>query len=1098
MSKTATVLLLGLWIIPALNASASTWHYAAHVVNSLTVGQLNLFKPKQPPADPFNKVGGEARTLLSNDSKTKAADFVRRGRDALAQGQVAGAIYFHDRARELGATFAANEDSPTKLAAAIRQQGGRISAVPVRAPQRLPAFTPGRTLQPLAAAADNYPNTGTGYPPYRPNQASARTGQASAGAGVTASDYPVRQAGGTVGVGPPRPAFYEPRRDQTYNRPASQVTDGTGSNPQSLNTPPLTGPAAPLPPGNVELPGTAASESGEQIPPQPANTPASQPSVFANPAPVPPPPTTQLLDEAAQADERLKRQIIAQVQLQSRQALDLREQDPLRAVGLIKQTRAMIVESALENEDKQILLSRVDQMIAEMEKYVERHRSEIELDQRNREILDDLSRRREYTAEVQQRLEKLVQDYNQLRNERRFYEAQAKAKEARDLMPDEPVVTQMWEEVKFHQRYINNELLKEAKETGVWETLDDVEKSAIPFSDKNPIVFNEGIWKELSASRQRYAGDGKRKRHPSEVEIQQKLLSPISLRFKEAPLGEILDYMKKVTGINIFVDPEGLVQEGIHLSDPVSLDLPNQISLGSALKLLLEPLKLDYVVTNEVLKITSDQLRDRTVYQRIYNVADLVIPIPNFVPHNQLGLPNELAQAYSRTNQNLAGVAGFAPPTFTMSNNVNQANIATPNDTLAQAGGGFASGPGQAGGGSQADFDALIELIQTTIEPDSWDEVGGPGSIAEFETNLSLVISQTQEIHEKITDLLEQLRRLQDLQVTIEVRFITLRDNFFEQIGIDFDFNIDDNVATIRGDDSGQSNFFGIDANSQPAQPGPLNAGGQPLPTQNGLTDIQFRQGTFNTVAPPPFAGFDPASATTFGIAILSDIEAYFLVEAAQGDNRTNITQAPKVTLFNGQAASISDQVQRPFIISVTPVVGDFAAAQAPVIAVLGEGTTLSVQAVVSQDRRFVRLTLIPFFSDIQDVSTFTFTGKKTKTTNLLNTTQDADGNPLTSNSDSTNEFVEGTTLQLPTFAFTTVTTTVSVPDGGTVLLGGIKRLREARNEQGTPFLSKLPYISRLFKNVSVGREAESLMLMVTPRIIIQEEEEEKLGLALP
>ena len=147
MSKTATVLLLGLWIIPALNASASTWHYAAHVVNSLTVGQLNLFKPKQPPADPFNKVGGEARTLLSNDSKTKAADFVRRGRDALAQGQVAGAIYFHDRARELGATFAANEDSPTKLAAAIRQQGGRISAVPVRAPQRLPAFTPGRTLQ---------------------------------------------------------------------------------------------------------------------------------------------------------------------------------------------------------------------------------------------------------------------------------------------------------------------------------------------------------------------------------------------------------------------------------------------------------------------------------------------------------------------------------------------------------------------------------------------------------------------------------------------------------------------------------------------------------------------------------------------------------------------------------------------------------------------------------------------------------------------------------------------------------------------------------------------------------------------------------------
>ena len=48
------------------------------------------------------------------------------------------------------------------------------------------------------------------------------------------------------------------------------------------------------------------------------------------------------------------------------------------------------------------------------------------------------------------------------------------------------------------------------------------------------------------------------------------------------------------------------------------------------------------------------------------------------------------------------------------------------------------------------------------------------------------------------------------------------------------------------------------------------------------------------------------------------------------------------------------------------------------------------------------------------------------------------------------------------------------------------------------PILSKVPWISRLFKNVGIGREAQSLMMMVTPRIIIQEEEEEKLGIELP
>ena len=83
--------------------------------------------------------------------------------------------------------------------------------------------------------------------------------------------------------------------------------------------------------------------------------------------------------------------------------------------------------------------------------------------------------------------------------------------------------------------------------------------------------------------------------------------------------------------------------------------------------------------------------------------------------------------------------------------------------------------------------------------------------------------------------------------------------------------------------------------------------------------------------------------------------------------------------------------------------------------------------------------------------------------------------------------------MQLPNFSFVTVTTTVSVPDGGTVLLGGIKRLSEGRNEFGVPILSKLPYINRLFKNVGIGRETQSLMMMVTPRIIIQEEEEANL-----
>ena len=68
----------------------------------------------------------------------------------------------------------------------------------------------------------------------------------------------------------------------------------------------------------------------------------------------------------------------------------------------------------------------------------------------------------------------------------------------------------------------------------------------------------------------------------------------------------------------------------------------------------------------------------------------------------------------------------------------------------------------------------------------------------------------------------------------------------------------------------------------------------------------------------------------------------------------------------------------------------------------------------------------------------------------------------------------------------------VAVPDGGTVLMGGLKKLHESRSEYGPPILSKVPYINRLFKNVGYGRETDSMLIMVTPRIIVQAEEEER------
>jgi hypothetical protein len=58
---------------------------------------------------------------------------------------------------------------------------------------------------------------------------------------------------------------------------------------------------------------------------------------------------------------------------------------------------------------------------------------------------------------------------------------------------------------------------------------------------------------------------------------------------------------------------------------------------------------------------------------------------------------------------------------------------------------------------------------------------------------------------------------------------------------------------------------------------------------------------------------------------------------------------------------------------------GGFQAAVQPIVRTFGEGVQLGAMAVVSPDRRFVRLNLNPTFTAITDVFTFTFAGTQQK-----------------------------------------------------------------------------------------------------------------------
>jgi type II secretory pathway component GspD/PulD (secretin) len=768
----------------------------------------------------------------------------------------------------------------------------------------------------------------------------------------------------------------------------------------------------------------------------------------------------------------------------------MRQSDPKRAWDEMNNLRDRIARATIDDEPRGQLLRRVDRQITDLENYIEQNRSKIENDERNKQVLAEIDRRREMKIHNEQQIAKLVEQFNELMDAQRFPEAIVIAKKARELDPVNPVVESMVFKSQT-ARQIRTQLLRDDQfQRGALASFGAVDESAIAPEDEWGMQFPR-YWEDLTKRRKNMLADKQSRYTEVELQIQKSLKKQVDVQFENVQLGAVLDKLAKMANVNVYIDPEGLLAEGVTSDTPVSINLRQPVMLKSALNLILEPLHLSYVVQDEVLRVTSEQVRDGDVFTEVYNVADLVIPIPNFVPSNNIGLPGAIREAHRVLGEGYLGAAMHQQPMTVLADNPGMGTGTTNASVLAQmgasgmlptGGGPTGFGPTAAGGGSQADFDTLIELITTTIEPDTWEEVGGPGAIDGFPGNLSLVVSQTQDVHERIIDLLEQLRRLQDLQVTIEVRFITLNDDFFERIGIDFDFDLPGGGRFNTLTEIEDAQRAGITPN--------VTIGLQPNGAPTVDLDIPFRQGSFDA-AVPVFGGFTPDAAASIGFAILSDIEAFFLIQASQGDSRSNVLQAPKVTLFNGQTAFVSDTSQRPFVTSVIPVVGDFAAAHQPVITVLTEGTSLSVQAVVSQDRRFIRLTLVPFFSQIGDVDTFTFNGTTTSDTGTTTVDPSDDMTNVVNNQQQT---IQGTTVQLPTFAFTTVNTTVSVPDGGTILLGGIKRLSEGRNERGVPMLSKLPYINRLFKNVGIGRETQSLMMMVTPRIIIQEEEEENLG----
>ena len=106
--------------------------------------------------------------------------------------------------------------------------------------------------------------------------------------------------------------------------------------------------------------------------------------------------------------------------------------------------------------------------------------------------------------------------------------------------------------------------------------------------------------------------------------VERALQRKVSLQYDAAPLDGIARQVADLAGVPVQIDRKALEDLGIGTDAPVSFRVSN-VSLRSALNLMLRNLDLTYEIRDEVLLITTPEVTDNSLTTTIYPVADLVV-----------------------------------------------------------------------------------------------------------------------------------------------------------------------------------------------------------------------------------------------------------------------------------------------------------------------------------------------------------------------------------------------------------------------------------------------------------------------------------------
>ncbi len=729
---------------------------------------------------------------------------------------------------------------------------------------------------------------------------------------------------------------------------------------------------------------------------------------------------------------------------------------------------------------------------------------------------EEINRQIKVEAARQKKIDELFAQALEFKRERNYNLAASTLGRLLELDPKHQQAQWMKEDMELwklttEQLKFEREALKEEK-----KVLIDARRSAKPESDH---INYPTDWEELTERRlkgQQLYGSAQ-----DQVIYEQLVTGLWSPDFQDLELSQILDQFEAESGINTVPLWGSLEFSGITRDELISLQLTN-VTFETALEKILEVVsagkgvKAGYVIDRGVLTIAIDSELPVNLVPEVYYVADLLTERSDS-ENSQFGGGGG-GGGFGGGGQGGGGFGGGGT-----GGGGGGFGGGGGGGGFGGGGGGGGTGGGGGGGGGQGDQDIeqritnLSSLIIESVGFDQWNQAalqqaggggsGGGGGIggggggglsfgggagANTESNVqgtievyggtNLFVKQTPKNHRVIRDLLKELRKTLGEQVSIESRFLLINSNFLEDIGVDFDIFL--NLGNAGFDQTGTvDNITGRQILQQRANPGPNNRS-TPFPINQGSFDVA---GSESSRIPGSFGGSGAPVAFSLSGSFLDNVQVDFLIRATNANRRSRTNQAPHVTVFNGEDALVSFGTSQNFVSSLSAQTANRVGLFNPQISSAFSGIQLVITPTISADKRYVILNTSVSQSNVLRIDEFTF-----NTAGAGGGTATTDGGGLDVGAGGTNSSTASTgTIQQPVVEQNLIQTHVSIPDGGTLLLGGQKVTAEIEKEVGVPALSKIPIVNRLFTNRSKTVDESVLLILIKPKIILQDEEEE-------